>query len=150
MKGVPVDRLDPANRRRMIMEMGRRGHQIVISELGVDLFRQPALEMLCELYGLPAGHTLSLTGLSSVSSTSERNSQRIVHRMEERGLVETGRDIRDGRRTVVKLTDTGRQSIDKLFDEWASSAEFGAMLQEELSIMRTLSKDPLADTNVET
>lgn len=119
------------NRRLMMMELARRGLQILITELGLDLFRQPALEMLFELYSKPADQTHSLTGLSSVTTTSERNSQRIVHRMEELTLVETVRDATDGRRTVVRLTDAGRQAIEAFLDDWASSAEFRAMVQRE-------------------
>ncbi|QSR19720.1 MarR family winged helix-turn-helix transcriptional regulator [Novosphingobium sp. KA1] len=116
------------NRRLMMMGLARRGLQILMAELGLDLFRQPALEMLFELYSKPADQTHSLTGLSSVTSTSERNSQRIVHRMEELTLVETVRDATDGRRTVVRLTDAGRQAIEAFLDDWASSAEFRAMI----------------------
>lgn len=116
--------------RRLMMDLAQRGLQLLISELGLELFRQPALEMLFHLYAKPDSQPPSLTGLTSVSSTSERNSQRIVHRMVERMLVTTGPDFEDGRRTIVELTDVGRLAIDRFLDSWASSPEFKALVEK--------------------
>ena len=122
--------------RRLMMDVTLRGLELLTRELGLDLFSQPALEMLFHLYAKPEGLPCSLTGLTSVSSTSERNSQRIVHRMVKDAMVKTGRDDRDGRRTIVDLTDRGRHAIDRFLDEWASSAEFLALLDGNLASRR--------------
>ena len=123
--------------RRLMMELAQRGLELLVSELGLELFRQPALEMLFELYGNPELPRRYLTALVSVSSTSGRNSQRIVHRMKQRSLVQTDPDFEDGRRTIVELTEKGRSAIDSFLDRWLSSEEFRSVLDEQIAIRCT-------------
>ncbi|MBO9724148.1 MAG: winged helix DNA-binding protein [Novosphingobium sp.] len=125
--------------RRLMMGLAQSGLELLVSELGLALFRQPALEMLFDLYNKPQEEPRYLTALCGVSSTSERNSQRIVHRMEEHGLVTTESDLEDGRRTIVSLTPLGRRAIERFLDEWAASTEFTALVDEQLIIQRVTS-----------
>ncbi|MFK4873804.1 MarR family winged helix-turn-helix transcriptional regulator [Novosphingobium sp. ZW T3_23] len=125
--------------RRLMMGLAQSGLELLVRELGLALFRQPALEMLFDLYNKPEAEPRYLTALCGVSSTSERNSQRIVHRMEQHGLVETGPDVEDGRRTIVSLTPLGRRAIERFLDEWAASSEFKALVDEQLMIRRVTS-----------
>jgi DNA-binding MarR family transcriptional regulator len=125
--------------RRLMMGLAQSGLELLVSELGLALFRQPALEMLFDLYNKPEEEPRYLTALCGVSSTSERNSQRIVHRMEEHGLVSTDSDLEDGRRTIVTLTPLGRRAIERFLDEWAASTEFKALVDEQLIIRRVTS-----------
>src|SRR3546814_1690765 len=60
-------------------------------EFGKELFTIPAFEMLLDLYTRRSVQPRSLTSLTGASSASERNSQRIVHRLAERGFVAIGR-----------------------------------------------------------
>lgn len=125
--------------RRLMMGLAQSGLELLVSELGLALFRQPALEMLFDLFNKPEEEPRYLTALCSVSSTSERNSQRIVHRMEQHSLVETGPDVEDGRRTIVSLTPLGRRAIERFLDQWAASTEFKALIDEQLIIRRVTS-----------
>src|SRR3546814_6880709 len=61
-------------------------------EFGKELFTIPAFEMLLDLYTRRSVQPRSLTSLTGASSASERNSQRIVHRLAERGFVDLHRD----------------------------------------------------------
>lgn len=87
------------------------------NEFGRDLFGIPAFEMLLDLYMHQSGRPRSLTALTGASSASERNSQRIVHRMARRGLVDLQRDPSDGRRIIVQLRPETLELLDRFFDE---------------------------------
>lgn len=91
--------------------------RIRADEFGRDLFTIPAFEMLLDLYTRPACQLRSLTSLTAASSASERNSQRIVHRLAARGMVELRRDPADGRRILVDLTMQAAQMLDRFFDQ---------------------------------
>lgn len=90
--------------------------RIRANEFGRDLFTIPAFEMLLDLYTRPGSQPRSLTSLTAASSASERNSQRIVHRLAARGMVEMRRDPADGRRILVDLTVQAAQMLDRFFD----------------------------------
>lgn len=93
-----------------------RVQRLRAAELGRDLFTIPAFEMLLDLYTCKRRQPRSLTALTAASSASERNSQRIVHRMAERGLVMLQRDPKDGRRIIVDLAPETRTLLDRFFD----------------------------------
>ncbi|WOF45364.1 MarR family winged helix-turn-helix transcriptional regulator [Sphingopyxis indica] len=90
--------------------------RLLANELGRDLFTIPAFEMLLDLYTCRCRQPRSLTALTAASSASERNSQRIVHRMAERGLVKLRRDPTDGRRIIVELEPETRILLNRFFD----------------------------------
>ena len=85
-------------------------------EFGRELFTIPAFEMLLDLYTRKSVQPRSLTSLTGTSSASERNSQRIVHRLAERGLVDLHRDPSDGRRIIVELNGETVAMLDRFFD----------------------------------
>lgn len=85
-------------------------------EFGRELFTIPAFEMLLDLYICKSRQPRSLTALTGASSTSERNSQRIVHRLAQRELVTLRRDPSDGRRILVDLEPAARELLDRFFD----------------------------------
>ncbi|WP_231736443.1 MarR family winged helix-turn-helix transcriptional regulator [Sphingobium sp. CCH11-B1] len=91
-------------------------------EFGKDLFTIPAFEMLLELYNGRSVQPRSLTSLTGASSTSERNSQRIVHRLAERGFVDLHRDPSDGRRIIVELKEETSAMLDRFFDKLVAVA----------------------------
>src|SRR3546814_1098316 len=82
-------------------------------EFGKELFTIPAFEMLLDLYTRRSVQPRSLTSLTGASSASERNSQRIVHRLAERGFVDLHRDPSDGRRIIVELRKEQRVMPDR-------------------------------------
>ncbi|WP_293977531.1 hypothetical protein [Sphingomonas sp.] len=85
-------------------------------EFGKELFTIPAFEMLLDLYSGRNVQPRSLTSLTGASSASERNSQRIVHRLAERGFVDLYRDPSDGRRIIVELKEETTAMLDRFFD----------------------------------
>lgn len=91
-------------------------------EFGRELFTIPAFEMLLDLYTRKSVQPRSLTSLTGASSTSERNSQRIVHRLAERGFVDLHRDPSDGRRILVELKEETTAMLDRFFDRLVEMA----------------------------
>ncbi|QJR02784.1 hypothetical protein HH800_11670 [Sphingobium yanoikuyae] len=90
--------------------------QLRADEFGKELFTIPAFEMLLDLYARRSVQPRSLTSLTGTSSASERNSQRIVHRLAERGFVDLRRDPTDGRRIIVELREETSEMLDRFFD----------------------------------
>ncbi|WP_030539307.1 MarR family winged helix-turn-helix transcriptional regulator [Sphingobium sp. DC-2] len=103
------------NRCRMV-DFTEQVQRLRADEFGRDLFTIPAFEMLLDLYTCRSRQPRSLTALTAASSASERNSQRIVHRLAERGLVKLRRDPSDGRRILVELEPATSELLDRFFD----------------------------------
>src|SRR3546814_14462878 len=78
--------------------------------------------MLLDLYTRRSVQPRSLTSLTGASSASERNSQRIVHRLAERGFVDLHRDPSDGRRIIVELRKETSEMLDRFFDRLVEMA----------------------------
>ena len=91
-------------------------------QFGKELFTIPAFEMLLDLYTRRSVQPRSLTSLTVASSASERNSQRIVHRLAERGFVDLHRDPSDGRRIIVELREETSEMLDRFFDRLVEMA----------------------------
>ncbi|QJU58449.1 winged helix-turn-helix transcriptional regulator [Sphingomonas sp. AP4-R1] len=99
-----------------VVDLTEQVQRLRADEFGRDLFTMPAFEMLLDLYTCKSRQPRSLTALTGASSASERNSQRIVHRMAERGLVNLRRDPNDGRRILVELEPEATELLDRFFD----------------------------------
>ncbi|WP_236616812.1 MULTISPECIES: helix-turn-helix domain-containing protein [Sphingobium] len=91
-------------------------------EFGKELFTIPAFEILLDLYSCKSVQPRSLTSLTGASSASERNSQRIVHRLAARGFVRLHRDPSDGRRILVELNGDAAALLDRFFDRMVNLA----------------------------
>jgi DNA-binding MarR family transcriptional regulator len=99
-----------------MVDFAEQAQRLRAEEFGRDLFTIPAFEMLLDLYTCRGRQPRSLTALTAASSASERNSQRIVHRMADRGLVKLRRDPNDGRRIIVELEPETSELLDRFFD----------------------------------
>lgn len=99
-----------------MVDFAEQVQRLRADEFGRDLFTIPAFEMLLDLYTCRSRQPRSLTALTAASSASERNSQRIVHRLAQRGLVKLQRDPNDGRRILVELEPAARELLDRFFD----------------------------------
>src|SRR3546814_11519528 len=97
-------------------------------EFGKELFTIPAFEMLLDLYTRRSVQPRSLTSLTGASSASERNSQRIVHRLAERGFVDLHRDPSDGRRIIVEI---GRASCRERVCQYVSISVVAVSLKKK-------------------
>ncbi len=105
-----------------MIEMTEQLQRLRADEFGKELFTIPAFEMLLDLYTHRSAHPRSLTSLTGTSSASERNSQRIVHRLAERGFVDLHRDPSDGRRIIVELREETIKMLDRFFDRMVEMA----------------------------
>lgn len=85
--------------------------------LGADSFRDPAWDMLLDLYvqdGSCGGTMVS--ALCIASGVPQTTALRYIYRLEQLGLVQTTDHPTDQRRTMVSLTDNARPRIERLLD----------------------------------
>lgn len=102
--------------RCVMISLAARAHRLISHQFGRDLFSMPALDMLLDLYMRKDRQPRSLTSLCAASDASERNCQRIIHRMVERGLLLHSRDPFDGRRINVELAPEAIERLNGFFD----------------------------------
>jgi DNA-binding MarR family transcriptional regulator len=113
---IEGSRITASLNRCSMVDFTEQVQRLRADEFGRDLFTIPAFEMLLDLYTCRSRQPRSLTALTAASSASERNSQRIVHRLAQRGLVKLRRDPNDGRRILVDLEPAARELLDRFFD----------------------------------
>jgi len=85
--------------------------------LGADSFRDPAWDMLLDLYvqGASSSGTM-VSALCIASGVPQTTALRYIYRLEQLGLVQTTDHPTDQRRTMVSLTDSARPRIERLLD----------------------------------
>lgn len=115
-------RLTTTVSRCSMIELTEQLQRLRADEFGKELFTIPAFEMLLDLYTHRGPQPRSLTSLTGASSASERNSQRIIHRLAERGFVDLRRDPSDGRRIIVELNAETAEMLDRFFDRMVEMA----------------------------
>jgi len=106
----PRDRRDYA--RRMLRVRQQRS-----AIFGADSFRDPAWDMMLDLYvqdGSSAGTMIS--ALCIASGVPQTTALRYIYRLEQLGLVQTTNHPTDQRRTMVSLTDKARPRIERMLD----------------------------------
>lgn len=107
---VPRDRRDFA--RRLL-----RVHQQRNVILGADSFRDPAWDMLLDLYAQDSGHTgTMISALCIASGVPQTTALRYIYRLAQLGLVQIADHPTDQRRTMVSLSDDARPRIERLLD----------------------------------
>jgi DNA-binding MarR family transcriptional regulator len=85
--------------------------------LGGDSFRDPAWDMLLDLYVQDASSAGTMvSALCIASGVPQTTALRYIYRLEQLGLVQTTDHPTDQRRTMVSLTETARSRIERLLD----------------------------------
>jgi DNA-binding MarR family transcriptional regulator len=85
--------------------------------LGADSFRDPAWDMLLDLYVQDSGATGTMvSALCIASGVPQTTALRYIYRLEQLGLVKTTGHPTDQRRTMVSLTEGARPKIERLLD----------------------------------
>ncbi|SNS69137.1 regulatory helix-turn-helix protein, lysR family [Sphingomonas laterariae] len=91
--------------------------QLMARSFGVDLFADPAGEMLLDLYIREHdGIATSITNIWNPSNVAYGTARRSLAIMERRGLVIRTPDREDRRRTLVLITDVARAQIEACLD----------------------------------
>jgi DNA-binding MarR family transcriptional regulator len=101
--------------------------------VGADLFRDPAWDMLLELFSAHTrGKMLSITSLCYASGSPHTTALRHVQRLEKHGLIERVNDPHDERRSFVRPTPKALEGIEaaaatliqqtRYVDPWSISA----------------------------
>ena len=82
--------------------------------LDEKLFGEPAWDMLLALYHLPSlGHMLTTSGLCYSAAAPLTTALRWLHNLERDGLIERGPHASDGRMQLVRLTNDGKDLLDR-------------------------------------
>lgn len=77
------------------------------------LFSDPAWDMLLQLYwAAVSGEELSVKSVAHGSGTPWATALRWINILLEEGLIERERDTRDGRRTLVRLSEGGLTAME--------------------------------------
>jgi len=85
--------------------------------LGADSFRDPAWDMLLDLYVQDGGNKgTMISALCIASGVPQTTALRYIYRLEQLGLVATTDHPTDQRRTMVSLSDNARPRIERLLD----------------------------------
>jgi DNA-binding MarR family transcriptional regulator len=85
---------------------------------GKGLFKQPAWDILLELYADDLGHKrLSVTQLCAASHISMATAVRWLRALEDRGWVVRTTDLADHRRSLTSLSTEGRRMMDVYFGD---------------------------------
>lgn len=85
--------------------------------LGADSFRDPAWDMLLDLYVQETGSAGTMvSALCIASGVPQTTALRYIYRLEQLGLVRTTGHPTDQRRTMVSLDDSARPKIERLLD----------------------------------
>ncbi len=94
----------------------RRARDRVFQE--PELFGEPVWDMLLDISAAETrGECLSVTSVCIGSCVAETTALRWLKIMEVRGLACREADPRDGRRSFIRLTDDGRQKLERYFAE---------------------------------
>lgn len=94
----------------------RRARDRVFQE--PELFGEPVWDMLLDVAAAEArGECLSVTSVCIGSCVAETTALRWLKIMELRGLTCREADPRDGRRSFIRLTDSGREKLKRYFIE---------------------------------
>ena len=89
----------------------RRGRDRIFRD---RLFGEPAWDILLALYGLPSrGVCLGVTSLGHAANVPPTTSLRWQNLLTQEGMIERGPLVRDSRKQLVRLTDKGRNLMDK-------------------------------------
>jgi DNA-binding MarR family transcriptional regulator len=107
---APHDRRDFARR---LLRMRQQRNAV----LDADSFRDPAWDMLLDLYVQDAGNAgTMISALCIASGVPQTTALRYIYRLAQLGLVEITDHPTDQRRTMVSLSDRARPRIERLLD----------------------------------
>jgi len=107
---VPRDRRDFARR---VLRVRQQRNAI----LGADSFRDPAWDMLLDLYVQDSGSAgTMISALCIASGVPQTTALRYIYRLAQLGLVNITDHPTDQRRTMVSLSDDARPRIERLLD----------------------------------
>jgi DNA-binding MarR family transcriptional regulator len=113
---LPLFRDDRSDKRRLARSI-QSARRIRNSLWNVELFADPAWDLLLDLY---VRHLESRrTGISAACDAANvpmTTALRWIGKLEQEGLAIRLQDWRDGRRTLVSLTDDGVQRMDRYFE----------------------------------
>ncbi|WP_342250296.1 MarR family winged helix-turn-helix transcriptional regulator [Sphingomonas sp. OTU376] len=99
-----------------VAKLAIRVSRLLAERAGPSLISTPAWDMLVDLYVGDPEIPMSLTGLSGAASTPSRTSLSVITRLVDQGLLIRSPDPNDGRRILVRLSDTAVRILDDCFD----------------------------------
>jgi DNA-binding MarR family transcriptional regulator len=111
--GTEIPSRDPRAFARRVLRVRQQRNAI----LGADSFRDPAWDMLLDLYVQDSGTAgMMVSALCIASGVPQTTALRYIYRLEQLGLVKTTGHPTDQRRTMVSLVESARPKIEQLLD----------------------------------
>lgn len=112
----------PAQRNKASLQSLRAVRRIRSRYFPSELFSDPCWEMLLDLYDcLLSGQNATVTSLAAASGATTTTAWRRLGALQAHGLIERAEDPEDKRRTIVRLTEAGRQAVENFFDTYSRS-----------------------------
>lgn len=112
----------PVQRNKASLQSLRSVRRIRSRYFPSELFSDPCWEMLLDLYDcLLSGQNATVTSLAAASGATTTTAWRRLGALQSHGLIERAEDPGDKRRTIVRLTEAGRQSVENFFDTYSRS-----------------------------
>jgi CheY-like chemotaxis protein len=110
----------PIQRNKASLQSLRAVRRIRSRYFPSELFSDPCWEMLLDLYDcLLSGQNATVTSLAAASGATTTTAWRRLGALQSHGLIERAEDPGDKRRTIVRLTEAGRQSVENFFDTYS-------------------------------
>jgi CheY-like chemotaxis protein len=112
----------PVQRNKASLQSLRAVRRIRSRYFPSELFSDPCWEMLLDLYDcLLSGQNATVTSLAAASGATTTTAWRRLGALQAHGLIERSEDPEDKRRTIVRLTEAGRQAVENFFDTYSRS-----------------------------
>lgn len=112
----------PVQRNKASLQSLRAVRRIRSRYFPSELFSDPCWEMLLDLYDcLLSGQHATVTSLAAASGATTTTAWRRLGALQGHGLIERTDDPDDKRRTLVRLTETGRRAVEDFFDTYSRS-----------------------------
>jgi CheY-like chemotaxis protein len=110
----------PTERKRTTLDDLRAVRKVRSKYFPSELFSDPCWEMLLDLYdGQLAGQDVTVTSLGAASGASLTTALRRMDALQSHGLIERTEDPDDKRRTIIRLSKTGLEAVERFFDTYS-------------------------------
>lgn len=110
----------PAERKRATLDDLRAVRRVRGRYFPSELFSDPSWEMLLDLYdGQLAGQEVTVTSLGAASGAPLTTALRRMDTLQKYGLIERLEDAQDKRRTIVRLSKSGLEAVERFFDTYS-------------------------------
>ena len=119
-KGNRPARASPDKRKRQVLEDLRAVRKVRSKYFPSELFSDPCWEMLLDLFdGQLSGQEVTITSLGAASGSPLTTALRRMDVLQAHGLIERIAGSGDKRRTIVRLSKSGLEAVERFLDTYS-------------------------------